>query len=345
MNEQMRKNIIALRMERQFLDRKAKEEEYEALFKDVQPGQAIYWHGFGQPTELSFRASFDDKEYNRIRQKERKLVKGRFQGGNVGWIEAGDMELFAGMCCKPITQFSFLQEKILRMIEEMGPVTIQQIKEETGLLVKEITPVLHRLQEAFLIYEDQYDEDWERGWYRFDEMFPNVNIHKYTKQEAMTIIIQRYAYRMVFFTIDMLKNYYKLPVKEIKTCVAKMQNDEILVELDGGYMRKEDYSFLEKQQMEKPEICYLLHRNDILVKSVEPRLKKQYSMQGFEVLYYIMIQGEFHGAVIGKYKYGPDIIESVMIDKEYWNQKEKIIQMLGMMPGCTESEVKNVVAV
>jgi hypothetical protein len=33
--------------------------------------------------------------------------------------------------------------------------TIQQIKEDTGLLVKEITPVLHRLQEAFLVYEDQ----------------------------------------------------------------------------------------------------------------------------------------------------------------------------------------------
>ena len=35
------------------------------------------------------------------------------------------------------------------------------------MLVKEITPVLHRLQEAFLVYEDQYDGEWDRSWYRF----------------------------------------------------------------------------------------------------------------------------------------------------------------------------------
>ena len=48
---------------------------------------------------------------------------------------------------------------------------MKQLKEESGLLVKEITPALHRLQEAFLIYEDQYDGEWDRGWYRFGEFF------------------------------------------------------------------------------------------------------------------------------------------------------------------------------
>lgn len=43
------------------------------------------------------------------------------------------------------------------------------------MLVKEITPVLHRLQEAFLVYEDQYDGEWDRSWYRFEEMFPETN--------------------------------------------------------------------------------------------------------------------------------------------------------------------------
>lgn len=342
MNKQWMKNMIALRMERQFLNQKANEEEYEKLFRDVQPGQSIYWHGFGQPPVLSFRADFDDMEYNRIRQKERKLVKGRFQGGNVGWIEARDIELFAGLCCKPITQFTFLQEKILRIIEEMGPITIQQIKEETGLLVKEITPVLHKLQEAFLIYEDQYDGDWERGWYRFGEMFPDVNLLKYTKQEAMRIVLQRYAYRMVHFTSEMVRTYYKLPAKEVKQCIASMLDDEILVQVFEGYMLKEDYVALETQKKDMPQVCYLMHRNDVLIKSIEPELKKQYSVPGFEALYYIVIQGEVHGAVMGKYKFGPDIIENVMIEKEFYNYKDEIIQKLGTMPGCVESVIKNV---
>lgn len=64
------------------------------------------------------------------------------------------------------------QQMPLERIEMSGPYTIGQLKEESGLLVKEITPALQsRLQEAFLIYEDQYDGEWDRGWYRFGEFF------------------------------------------------------------------------------------------------------------------------------------------------------------------------------
>ena len=79
--------IISLRMERQFLaDIKANEEEYISLYRDTQPGQNLYWHGFGEPPLLSFRADFNDIEFNRQRQLKRQLIKGRFAGGNLGWI-------------------------------------------------------------------------------------------------------------------------------------------------------------------------------------------------------------------------------------------------------------------
>ena len=73
--------ITALRMERQHLTRPADEAEYCALYRDLQPGQNVYWNGFGQPPTLSFRAAFDDLEYNRERLAARKLIKGRFGGG------------------------------------------------------------------------------------------------------------------------------------------------------------------------------------------------------------------------------------------------------------------------
>lgn len=44
------------------------------------------------------------------------------------------------------------QLQVLELIETADPFNIQQIREETGMLVKQITPILHRLQEAFLIY-------------------------------------------------------------------------------------------------------------------------------------------------------------------------------------------------
>jgi len=181
-------NIIALRMERQFLSCKANEQEYCKLYRDTQPGQNVYWNGFGDPPSITFRANFNDIEYNRERQRTRELVKGRFQGGNLGWIESDDMELFACLCRKPLDKPTFVHQTFLDLIEREGPMNIKLMKEMTGMLVKEITPVLHRLQEAFLIYEDQYDGEWDRGWYKFQEMFPNANFQKYTKIEALNWI-------------------------------------------------------------------------------------------------------------------------------------------------------------
>lgn len=57
--------IRALRMERQHLLTPASEIEYDALYRDLQPGQNVYWNGFGQPPTLSFRADFDDLAYNK----------------------------------------------------------------------------------------------------------------------------------------------------------------------------------------------------------------------------------------------------------------------------------------
>ena len=90
----MNDNIITLRMERQFLTHKASEAEYIPLYRDMQPGQNVYWNGFGNPPSLSFRAGFNDIEFTRVRQVKRELIKGRFAGGNLGWIVPEDLEFF-----------------------------------------------------------------------------------------------------------------------------------------------------------------------------------------------------------------------------------------------------------
>ena len=161
----MDRKLLALRTHRQHLLTPVDEAGYDALYRDLQPGMNLYWHGFGQPPECTFRADFNDIEYNRERQAKRELIKGRFAGGNLGWIVPEDLPLFAALYRKPIVGFmNDVQCTIMTLIEQLGPLNIQQIKEETGYLVKEITPALHRLQEAFLLYEDQYDGEWDRAW-------------------------------------------------------------------------------------------------------------------------------------------------------------------------------------
>lgn len=330
--------IIALRMERQFLTKQANEEEYIVLYRDTQPGQNVYWHGFGQPPVLSFRAAFDDMEFNRKRQLERQLVKGRFQGGNLGWIMEEDMELFVCMCRKPLENPTFVQTELLHIIEREGPLTIQLMKEMTGWRVKDITPVLHRLQEAFLIYEDQYDGEWDRGWYRFEEMFPNVNPEKYTRIEALKIMLQRFAYRLVWFDAAMVKSFYKLPVKDIKAAIAELVKEDILTEWGSGYLLKADVeqitALAAKDVLADEAAPYgrkmkgktlILHRNDILVKTQEHIIKEKYKSD-YELLQLILIDGEIHGAVQGKFKYGPYIIEDVVVDEGFTNRREEILE-------------------
>ena len=81
-----RSALNALRMERQHLTRKANKIEYIDLYRDIQPGQNVYWNGFGDPPSLTYRANFNDIEFNRERQRTHSLIKGRFAGGNLGWM-------------------------------------------------------------------------------------------------------------------------------------------------------------------------------------------------------------------------------------------------------------------
>ena len=185
----MNRRIVSLRMERQGFVGQIGEREYDEIYRDLQPGMNVYWNGFGQPPVLNFRADFDDLEYNRERQLRREIVKGRFAGGNLGWIVPEDLELFIALYRKPLKEMNEDQRILYELIVQQGPSNIQRMKEETGLLVKRITPALHRLQEAFILYEDQYDGEWDRGWYRFEEMFPepfpSFKYHLYADDSQM----------------------------------------------------------------------------------------------------------------------------------------------------------------
>lgn len=316
----MNNKILSLRMERQYLSRKANEAEYIQLYRDLQPGQNVYWNGFGDPPSLTFRADFNDIEFNRRRQANRELIKGRFAGGNLGWIVPEDLELFAGLYLKPLKNPNEKQFRILELIEHEGPLNIQQMKEENGMLVKEITPVLHRLQEAFLIYEDQYDGEWDRGWYKIAEIFPDADFQKFSRLEALKIILQRFSYRHVLFDTAMAKSFYKLPEKQIKTAVSELIADGTMVELDGGYMLKNDFELLSTYTTKPQHTVYAIHRNDFLYKSNEHILKEwikpltNHLPYDHEPLQYMLIDSEFHGASVGRFRNGPYDLNDVVCD-------------------------------
>lgn len=243
-----------------------------------------------------------------------------------------DLELFAALYRKPLKNATMTQQMLLERIEMSGPYTIGQLKEESGLLVKEITPALHRLQEAFLIYEDQYDGEWDRGWYRFGEFFSDFSLDRYTKTEALKIVLRRFAHRFVWFTPAMAKSFYKLPEKEIKLAIAGLVSEDVFVESDGGYLLKEDAETLKTYTAPEFHSVYALHRNAPLYKAFEPALKSlaKSLTEGLpydcDPLQYLLIDGVFHGAVVGHFRNGPYDLNDVRIDDaSFLSRKEEII--------------------
>jgi len=322
----MFEKITSLRMERQFLHRQADAAAYDALYRDVSPVQNVYWNGFGDPPSITFRAAFNDIEYNRRRQSSRALAKGRFQNGNLGWIAKEDMELFACLCRKPLDAPTYMQSVLLSLIEREGPMNIGLMKEMTGYLVKEITPALHRLQEAFLIYEDQYDGEWDRGWYRFGEMFPDVRLDRWTRQEALIQVLKRFAYRSVWFDADMAKSFYRLPGKDIKAAIAALVADKTLAETANGYMLQSDFDAMPLYCAIEYIGVYAMHRNDFLVKSNEHFLKVTHKHSEYDILQYLLIDGVFAGAVLGHFKNGPYVIEDITVEAAHAARRDEILE-------------------
>lgn len=328
-------NVIALRMERQHLIKKANETEYIDLYRDTQPGQNVYWNGFGNPPSLTYRADFDDIEFNRERQKSHALLKGRFSGGNIGWIVKEDLELYACLFCKTLDKPTTKQLLLLELIERKGSLNIQQMKKATGMLVKEITPALHRLQKAFLIYEDQYDGKWDRGWHKFSAMFPNVDLAKYSQTGALKILLPRFAYRHVLFDIKMVKSFYRVSEKKIKEAISILINEGLFVEFKGSYMLHKDLDLLCTYKAKPPKSIFAMHRNDFLVKSCEHWLKERFLHSYPDTLYYILIDGKFRGAVVGKFRYTPEV-EDVILDlskEEAAVRKDEILKAIYVLCG------------
>ena len=231
-----------------------------------------------------------------------------------------DLELFMALYRKPLKEMTEDQRVILDLIIQQGPSNIQRIKEETGLLVKRITPALHRLQEAFLLYEDQYDGEWDRGWYRFEEMFPEADPEKYTRHEALRAVLMRFARRMVHFTMEMAKSFCRLPAKDIGAALSSLTAEGLLIEEDGGYLRAEDAEILQRYEPKEMHFVYAVHRNDFLYRAMEPELKARFlpMCEGLEydheMLQYLLIDGEFRGAVVGHFRNGPYDLNDIIGD-------------------------------
>ncbi len=335
---------VALMMKRQGLAAAVDETAYDTLFRQASPVLPPYWCCPGSPPILAFRAAFDDAERNFKLRQRREIVKGRFQGGNLGYVRADELELFAAAFRKEGT-LSAPEMELLRLLEQEGPMTVRLMKEYTGRLVKLVTPALHKLQEKFLVFEDQVDNEWDRSWYLFSAEFPSVSLTRYTRQEAIGQILLRFAALNVWFQPRMARSMYRFPAKAIEQAVQDLCARGQLAEapLCGvpGYVRTADLPLLQGPGEVRPSV-FALHRNDFLIKSQEPFLAGKYAGKEWDVLQYLLIDGRIQGAVLGKFHTGPFQVEDIALDPgvDSAGRKQEILEAVARVNDPDQSPVK-----
>jgi len=307
--------ILAERMRRQRIANPlAADEDAEELIGEIQPLSTGAFARPGSPPRLAPRSDFDDLRVTDRLRRDRTLVKGRFQGGGIGYVLARDLGIYANAFRRPLREPSEIQERVLDVVRHTGPLTPRQLKEETGLLNKQIMPALQRLQTAFLVYEDQVDDDWERSWYDFGSEWPEVAVGEEHRESAVAEVLKRFLRAHVFATLEQICDWSLLPARQIRPLLASLEAREVVhrCRISGageGYSLPGDEA---QPDDSPPPGVFILHRGDFLVRSHASELKRRFP--GREVLQYLLVDGELRGAVCGHWGFHPYDVEDIALD-------------------------------
>ena len=289
------------------------EVDYLRLFRLMQPVAPPAYSRPGDPPRLEKRVAFDDRACaNRLR-RERTIVKGRFLSGNVGYVFADQLATYAAAFRKSHSARDYTLEIVQEVVNHHGPLTIEQIKEETGFLSRQIVPALHKLQKSFLVYEDQVDEDWERAWYDFESEWPGLAVADVDPLRARAAIMRNFLQVHVFATARHMADWSGLSLRNVGAAVDLLQGDPAIREArtDRG---EEGWIFGDMSNLKEPAShrrAIMLTHSDLLIRSHKTELKRRFG--GREVLRYLLIDGQPLGAVIGHWRIGPHDVDDIAI--------------------------------
>ena len=324
-----KESILARRLRRHGLLSPARDEgEYRELVRRLQPVTPVARDMPGAPPRLMHRCRGDDRALADGLRARQELLKGRFSGGRIGYVLAADFELYAAAFRRPVNNLNSVQERVLEVLGYHDGLSPRQLRQEMGIQHKKLMPVLHRLQEAFLVFEDQSDGGWDRLWFRLDSAHPEVDLDRLPWEEAAMPVIKRFLRSHVFATFQELKSWSGFTARGLAAVLARLEKEGLApVQVEGlgeGWTRVEDRD-LEPARVEAG--VFLLHRGDPIVLPHTAELKERF--KGLEVLAWLLIDGELTGAVCGHWRIGPHDVEDIVLTlpkRETMKRKDEIVK-------------------
>lgn len=326
-------DVLATRLVRQGLAEPASSAEgYRRLFGLLQPVSPVYFSCPGDPPALVHRTTLDGRALCSGWREKGEIVKGRFLGGTIGYVISEELELYANAFQRPLAKLDGSRMLVYDTLARVGPLTPRQLKEETGLLNKEIMPALHRLQEAFLVYEDQVDSDWERPWCVFSDEWPGIDVRPDRWEIAAGEVLRRFIHAHAVVDIEMIRDWSGWSVRDIRRLLQVMQAEGAIApcsvdEWGDGWT----CSGSEMPAASAAPSVFMLHRADPLVRANASELKRRFS--GPEVLQYLLIDGDFLGAVCGHWRIGPHDVDDIVLDLPALEAEERQAEIIDAVAG------------
>lgn len=322
--------ILARRMENQGFTQGVSTEDYDSyvnLFRCLQPVSPKFFTRPGDPPSLVHRTSTNDMPFAEQLRKDHKIIKARFNGGRVGYVWHEDLKLYAQGFMKLLKTITPLQEELLDYIREASGVMKEQIREDLPFIGRKLSPTLKRLQEAFLVYEDQQDGDWDTAWFNFQEEWFELDQDVDISLQAKKTIVRKFIEVYYFASFENIKSWSAFSNKDIKTIIQELLKEKVILEVtidDAlGYMIADD----DYKKVEMKPFVRMLDQSDFCVRAELLTLKEIFSE--YEVLQYLLIDGSIKGAVCGHWRIGPHDIDDIVLlihDDEIMNRKEEIIK-------------------
>ena len=306
--------LLSERLRRQFLaEPVGGRRDYLDAFRRLQPVSPVYFTMPGDPPRLTNRTAFDDGPVTDRLRGKRTIIKGRFLGGTIGYVLAEDLAMYANTFRKPLSKPNEAHVRVMQAVSDAGPLTPRQLKDETGLLNKVIMPALHRLQSAFLVYEDQTDCDWERAWYEFASEWPEVDVGDESFESSARQVLGRFFEAHAFATAEQVKDWTRLSARQLKAVLGGMAGDGLIIPervpgMGEGWTHRDTKNLGDGKPASS---AFMLHKADYLVRSHASELKRRFGEH--EVLQYLLIDGQFQGAVLGHWRIGPHNVSDIVL--------------------------------
>jgi hypothetical protein len=319
--------VIAERLVRQALAHPlAGAAQYPALFRRLQPVSTGPYARPGSPPHLPGRTRFDDlRTADRLRAT-RTLVKGRFQGGSIGYVHRDDLALYANAFAKPLARPNPTQRQAFEAVCSAGPLTPRQLREEIGLLNKQVMPALHRLQEAFLVYEDQVDDSWERAWYEFAVEWPGLVLDAAHRESDAAEVLRRALHALVFASAEQLRDWSRWPARRVAKLLATLEAAGAATPVHVDGLGEGWTTDPELQDARPVESVAVLHKQDFLVRAHASELRRRFGDR--DLLQYVLVDGELCGAVRGHWRFAPYDVDDISIelgDRERARRRDEIL--------------------